>query len=133
MIRHASYQSYYTYPNEPNTTYDQATNTTMGRALFTTTAKHIVGMFDHMDSNYFMFGASTLGKLHLNYVHPGSAAGAPVFLRLHDSHGNLVLERTMLGSELVSYELTATGLYYLDVRASEAALGTSAYSILPSI
>lgn len=134
MISYASYQSYYTYPNEPNTTYDQSTNTTLGRALFTTTAKHIVGMFDHTDGNYFMFSASTLGQLHLNYVHPESSIGQPVYMQLYDANRNLVLNKTLYQSELLSYDLAMTGLYYLDVRASNGAMAsTAAYSILPSI
>ncbi|MFD2367805.1 DUF4214 domain-containing protein [Pseudoduganella sp. GCM10020061] len=134
MIRHtAAYVSHYMYPDEPNTTYDQSTNTTMARALFTTTAKHIVGTFDHTGGNYFMFNAGTLGQLHLNYVHPAAANGAPVYLQLYDANYNLVMSKTVYGSEMMSYELPTTGLYYLDVRASSGAMSTSPYAILPSI
>lgn len=133
MISQASPSSYFTWPDEPNTTYDQSTNTTLARAMFTTTAKHIVGTFDHTDGNFFMFDAATPGLLHLNWVHPATASGAPVFLQLYDAHRNLVLSKTLHGPELIHHALSTSGLYYFDVRASGAAMGTAPYAILPSI
>lgn len=119
------------YPNEPNTTYDDPTNTTMQRAMFTTTAKHIVGRLDHTGSNYFMFRADTTGVLHLNYVHPAGATGQAQ-LRLFDASYNLVFSTMLDGPALLHQALPATGLYYLDLRAVTP-LGPGEYALLPSI
>ncbi|HEU4853647.1 MAG TPA: DUF4214 domain-containing protein [Telluria sp.] len=126
-------QSYYLYPDEPNTTYDDSSNTTLQRAMFTTMAKHIVGTLDHTSSNYFMFRADFAGELTLNYVHPALANGGPVELRLYDSKFNLVRSESLHSSALLSHYLAAPGLYYIDVRATVSGLGPEPFWLLAGL
>lgn len=126
-------ESYYIFPGEPNTTWDDPSNTTIQRSMFTTMAKHIVGTLADASSNYFMFRADVPGNLHMNYVHPASANGAPVELRLYDSQYNLILTKTLPGPELVSYPLGKSGLYYMDIRSPTGSLGAAAYALLPGL
>lgn len=130
---YSDWAAYGMYPDEPNTTYDPPTNTTMERAAFTTMAKHIVGMLDNTGNNYFMFRCDLPGELHLNYVHPAAASGATVFVELYDYQQNMLLSRPMSASELFSFQLNTTGLFYINVRATDGAMGLSSYAILPAL